>query len=67
MFALLLQAECGRQQREIDRLVDERAVLAAANRELVAERDELRQRNEELSRRLGLDSRTRPSRRRATA
>src|SRR5258708_38959786 len=34
----------------------ERAELAEANRELVAERDELRQRNEELDRRVGLNS-----------
>jgi Family of unknown function (DUF6444) len=46
---------CGRQRREIDRLTEERAVMVEASRELVAERDELRQRNE-LSRRLGLDS-----------
>jgi hypothetical protein len=39
-LTLLLFATCSRQPREIDRLVDERAVLAAANRELVAERDE---------------------------
>ena len=57
MFALLLLAECGRQQREIEGLIGERAMLEEANRDLVAERDELRQRNEELSRRLGLDSR----------
>lgn len=55
-LALLLLAICSRQRREIDHLVDEQAVLAAANQELVAERDELRQRNEELKRRLGLDS-----------
>ncbi len=55
-LVLLLLAVCGGQRREIDRLTSERAVLVAANRELVAERDELKQRNEELSRRLGLDS-----------
>lgn len=55
-LVLLLLAVCSRQQREIDRLTDERAVLVAANRELVAERNGLRQRNEELSRRLGLNS-----------
>ncbi len=55
-LALLLLATCSRQRREIDRLTKERAELAAAHRGLVAERDELRQRNEELSRRLGLNS-----------
>jgi transposase len=53
---LLLLATCSRQRQEIDRLTEERAGLAVANRELVGERDELKRRNEELSRRLGLNS-----------
>jgi transposase len=48
-LALLLLATCSRQHREIERLAEERAALAAENRELVTERDELR-------RRLGLNS-----------
>jgi transposase len=55
-LALLLLATCSRQRQEIDRLAEERAALVAANSELVGERDELRRRNEELSRRLGLNS-----------
>ncbi len=55
-LALLLLATCSRQRQEIDHLMRERAELAEANRELVAERDELRQRNEELDRRVGLNS-----------
>jgi transposase len=55
-LVLLLLAVWHRQRQEIDRLTDERAVLVAANQALVVERDELRQRKEELSRRLGLDS-----------
>lgn len=55
LVLLLLATSSGRSQ-EIDRLTRECAELAEANRALVAERDELRQRNEELSRRLGLNS-----------
>ena len=55
-LVLLLLATCSRQRQEIDRLTRERAELAEANRELVAERDELGQRNQELSRRVGLNS-----------
>ena len=55
-LVLLLLATCSRQGREIDRLTRERAELAEANRALVAERDELGQRNQELSRRVGLNS-----------
>ncbi len=55
-LVLLLLAMCGRQRQEMERLVDERAELVEANRGLVVERDELRQRNEELSRRLELNS-----------
>ena len=55
-FVQLLLAACSRQRREIDHLADERSALLEANRELVAERDELRRRNEELCRRLGLNS-----------
>jgi transposase len=53
---LFLLATCSRQRREIERLTRERAELAEANRELVAERDELGQLNQELNRRVGLDS-----------
>ena len=55
-LVLLLLATCSRQRQEIDRLVEEQAALVEANRGLVAERDELRQRNEELNRRVGLNS-----------
>jgi hypothetical protein len=58
-LALLLLATCSRQRKEIERLAEERAALVAANSELAGERHELRRRNEELSRRLGLDSTTR--------
>jgi hypothetical protein len=54
-LALLLLAACGRQRQEIDRLAAERTALMEANQALVVERDELRQRNEELKRRLGLN------------
>ncbi len=56
-LVLVLLGVCSRQRQEIERLTNERDVLADANRELVAERDCLRRRKEELSRRLGLDSR----------
>ena len=46
---MLLLATCSRQRLEIERLGEERAALEAANRDLVAERDELR-------RRVGLNS-----------
>ncbi len=52
----LLLVVCREQYREIGRLTGEVAELAETNRVLVAERDELRQSNEELSRRLGLNS-----------
>lgn len=55
-LGLLLLATCRRQRWEIERLTRECAELAEANRELVAERDELEQRNQELSRRVGLNS-----------
>ena len=55
-LALLLLGTCSRQRQEIDRLMRECAELAEAIRELVTERDELRRRNEELSRRVGLNS-----------
>ena len=55
-LALLLLATCNRQRREIDRLRRERAELAEANQALVAERDELVQRNQELSWRVGSNS-----------
>ena len=48
-LVLLLLGVCSRQHQEIDRLTDEREKLLEVNRELVAERDELR-------RRVGLDS-----------
>jgi transposase len=44
VLALLLLATCNRQRHEIERLSEERAVLATANQEAVRERDELRRR-----------------------
>lgn len=55
-LAFFLMAIYEERRREIDRLTNERAVLVEANRGLVAEREELRQRDEELGRRLALDS-----------
>jgi transposase len=55
-LALVLLAVCRRQRLEIDRLTREGAERAEANREVMAERDELKQRCEELSRRVGLNS-----------
>lgn len=43
---------CRRQQQEISRLTQERAELEERNRALIAERDQFKQQNEELSRRL---------------
>jgi hypothetical protein len=54
--SLLLLAICCGQRQEVGRLTEERAGLVEANRGLMAEREQLRRRNEELSRRLGLDS-----------
>lgn len=53
---MVLLGTCDRQRREIEHLARESAELVEANRGLAAERDELRQRNEELGRRLGLNS-----------
>ncbi len=55
-LVLLLLAVCREQYQEIGRLTGERAELVETNRGLVAERDELKQNNEDLSRRLGLNS-----------
>jgi hypothetical protein len=55
-LGLLLLAACGGQRREIDRLHRRASRVGVTNRELVAERDELKQRNEDPNRRLGLDS-----------
>jgi transposase len=52
----LLLGLCAGYRREIGRLAQERAALVEANRGLVAEGEQLKQRNEELSRRLGLNS-----------
>jgi transposase len=63
VLRLVLLGLCERQHQEIasmrgtiGRLGEERAALQEANRGLVIECDQLKQRNEELSRRLGLDS-----------
>jgi transposase len=55
-LVVLLLAVCWEQYQEIGRLTAEPAELVETNRGLVAELDELRRRNEELSRRLGLNS-----------
>src|SRR5258708_40024988 len=55
-LGLVLLAVCWEQYQQIRRLTGERDEQAETNRGRVAERDELRRRNEELSRRLGLNS-----------
>jgi transposase len=55
-LVLLLLGICARQRQEIGRLTEEEATLVEANQGLVVEREQLKKRNEELSRRLGLDS-----------
>jgi hypothetical protein len=62
---LALLGICLRQQQATGQLTQERAQLEERNRVLIAERDHLKQQSEELNRRLGLDSGTRPGHPRA--